>query len=62
MHTFNPGLQEAEAGRSLSSRPDRATQRNSVSKQKKIKQTNKQTLKTLIGFPESSSSCSETTL
>ena len=37
-HTFNPSIQEVEAGRSLSSRPARATQRNPVSKNK---QTNK---------------------
>jgi hypothetical protein len=31
VHAFNPGTQEVETGGSLSSRTDRATQRNPVS-------------------------------
>jgi hypothetical protein len=40
-HTFCPNTWEAEAGGFLSSRPARATQRNSVSKNQKKKEKNK---------------------
>ena len=36
-HSFNPSTQETEAGRSLSSRPAKAAQRNRVSKNQKKK-------------------------
>jgi hypothetical protein len=40
-HAFNPSTWEAEAGRFLSCRPTRATQRNPVSKTKQNKTKNK---------------------
>ena len=40
-HAFNPSTWEAEAGRFLSSRIARATQRNHVSKKQKNKNKNK---------------------
>jgi hypothetical protein len=41
-HAFNPSTWEAEAGRFLSLRPARATQRNPVSKKKKKEKKKKE--------------------
>ena len=61
-HSFNPSIQEAEAGGFLSSRPSlvyrvssrtaRAIQRNPVSKNKTNKQTNKQKDKVSLSSPD----------
>jgi hypothetical protein len=49
-HGFNPSTWEVEAGRFLSSRPARATQRNPVLKTKKTKKTKKPTKQKKIGL------------